>query len=262
MSASAAPATATLSVHVRVRPARAGELDLDVDFEAGPGVTILFGPSGAGKSTTLSAIAGLRRPDEGRITLGDDVWLDTRAGMLRPIHERGVSLVFQSAALFPHLSARSNVEYGIDRSVARDERRARALTMLERMKVAHLAERRPRTFSGGEAQRVALARAFARGPRVLLLDEAFSAMDRELRRELLTDVRAQVRELGIPTIMVTHHRMEARAMGDRVVLMQAGRVQSVGGVDELLRIGGDRPEDAFDVLDMTPMPAIVRRRKP
>src|SRR5688500_14751894 len=236
----------TLEVRVRVRPARAGELDLDIAFEAGPGVTILFGPSGAGKSTTLAAIAGLRRPDEGRVALGDDVWLDTQSGTFRAIHERGVSLVFQTAALFPHLTGRANAEYGIDRRVPRAERRARALEMLERMKVAHLAERKPRTFSGGEAQRVALARAFARGPRVLLLDEAFSAMDRELRRELLADVRTQVRELGIPAIMVTHHRMEARAMGDQVVLVQAGRVHAVGSVDEILRVGGEAPEDAFD----------------
>jgi molybdate transport system ATP-binding protein len=255
----------TLSVRVRVQPAHPGELDLDVAFEAGPGVTILFGPSGSGKSTTLSAIAGLRRPDHGRIVLGDDVWLDTATGTLRPIHERGVSLVFQAAALFPHLSARRNVEYGIDRAVPAPERRTRALAMLERMKVAHLAERRPRTFSGGEAQRVALARAFARGPRLLLLDEAFSAMDRELRRELLADVRAQVAELCIPTIMVTHHRMEARAMADRVVLMAGGRVHASGMPEEILRIAGATDlsaEDAFDVLDLTPMPLVARGKQP
>jgi molybdate transport system ATP-binding protein len=222
-----------LSVQIRLEPKRPGDLDLDVAFETGPGVTILFGPSGAGKSTTLAAIAGVRTPDQGRIALGDEVWLDTRTRTARAIHERGVSLVFQDTALFPHLSARANVEYGIDRRVPRGERRTRALAMLERMKVAHLAERKPRTYSGGEAQRVALARAFAHAPRVLLLDEAFSAMDRELRQELLYDVRAQVRELGIPTVMVTHHRLDARTMGDRVVLIHAGRIKAVGSVQDL-----------------------------
>jgi molybdate transport system ATP-binding protein len=264
MPADAQQSAATLSVRVRVKPVKRGDFDLDVAFEAGPGVTILFGPSGSGKSTTLSAIAGLRLPDEGRIALGDDVWLDTQTGAARAIHERGVSLVFQAAALFPHLSARHNVEYGIDRRVPKAERRARALAMLERMKVGHLAERRPRTFSGGEAQRVALARAFAREPRVLLLDEAFSAMDRELRRELLGDVRAQVSQLAIPTIMVTHHRMEARAMGDRVLLMAAGRIHASGTPEETLRIAGEvgemSQEDAFDVLDLTPMPILARRK--
>jgi ABC-type sulfate/molybdate transport systems ATPase subunit len=109
--------------------------------------------------------------------------------------------------------------------------------MLERMKVAHLAERRPRTFSGGEAQRVALARAFARAPRLLLLDEAFSAMDRELRLELLAEVRTQLAELGIPTLMVTHLREEARLMGERVVRLAAGRVTAVGEVAALLGAG-------------------------
>ncbi len=268
--ARAASATATLSVRLRVRPGRTGDFDLDVAFDAPPGVTILFGPSGSGKSTTLGAIAGLRKPDEGRIALGDHVWLDTQRGTALPVHARGVSLVFQSAALFPHMTALGNAEYGIAREVPKDERRQRARAMLERMKVGHLADRRPRTFSGGEAQRVALARAFAREPRVLLLDEAFSAMDRELRRELLADLRAQVNEFGLPTIMVTHHRMEAYALGDRVVLMAGGRVRKIGTPDECLRAPGDpgvtadelTQEAAFEALDLTPMPVLARRNKP
>jgi molybdate transport system ATP-binding protein len=224
----------TLSVRARLRPARPGGFELDVAFDAPPGVTVLFGPSGAGKSTTLAAIAGLRPPDEGRVALGDEVWTDTASGTARPVHTRGVSLVFQAATLFPHMTARANVEYGIDRAVPAAERRARALAMLERMRVAHLAARKPRTFSGGEAQRVALARAFAHAPRVLLLDEAFSAMDRELRRALLADVRAQLAERRIPTILVTHHRGEARAMADRVVLLENGRVRAIGTPAELL----------------------------
>jgi molybdate transport system ATP-binding protein len=197
-------------------------------------VTILFGPSGAGKSTTLAAIAGLLAPERGRIRLGDDVWFDAERGINAPIHRRGVAMVFQSLALFPHLTALDNVAYGIDRRRPRAERRALAERMLERMKVAHVARRRPETFSGGEAQRVALARAFAMAPRLVLLDEPFSAMDRDLRIALVADVRAFVDEAQLPLVHVTHHRNEARVLGDRVVLMEGGRVIRAGSVEELL----------------------------
>lgn len=218
-----------LDVSVRVK---VGTFALDVAFEVGPGVTVLFGPSGSGKSTTLASIAGLLTPDEGRIALGDEVWFDSKSGVEEPVHRRGVSLVFQSLALFPHLTALGNVEYGIDRARPRTERRRRARDMLGRMKVAHVEARRPATFSGGEAQRVALARAFARNPKVVLLDEAFSAMDRELRYELGADVRALVTELGIPTVVVTHHRREARAIADNAVLINDGRVEGAGPARE------------------------------
>jgi molybdate transport system ATP-binding protein len=218
-----------LSVSVR---AKVGTFVLDVTFDVGPGVTVLFGPSGSGKSTTLASIAGLLSPDAGRITLGDEVWFDSKSGVEEPVHRRGVSLVFQSLALFPHLTALGNVEYGIDRVFSRTERRRRARDMLARMKVAHVEARRPSTFSGGEAQRVALARAFARSPKVVLLDEAFSAMDRELRYDLGADVRSLVTELGIPAVVVTHHRMEARTIADNAVLINAGRVDGSGPARE------------------------------
>jgi ABC-type sulfate/molybdate transport systems ATPase subunit len=150
-----------------------------------------------------------------------------------------VAFVFQSLALFPHLTALQNVAYGVSRALSRDQRRARAAEMLARMHVQHLAGQRPATFSGGEAQRVALARAFAMSPRLVLLDEPFSALDRELRVALARDVRAYVDETGLPLVQVTHHRNEARAMGDRVVLMDAGRVRAIGAVDELLPAQAD-----------------------
>jgi molybdate transport system ATP-binding protein len=212
-------------------PARA---PLSVDFEVPPGVTILFGPSGAGKSTLLLAIAGLLRPDAGRISLGGEPWFDGAAAVELPPQRRGVSLVFQSLALFPHLTALENVEYGIDRAVPRPERLRRAQDMLERMKVAHVSARKPRTFSGGEAQRVALARAFARAPRAVLLDEAFSAMDAPLRAELHAEVSALVSELNVPTLQVTHDRAEARTMGTRVALLDRGQLVAVGPIDEHL----------------------------
>ena len=231
-----------MSLHVDIQLSRRKEHDqhppfsLEVAFEAPPGITILFGPSGSGKSTTLSAIAGLIEPDRGRIALGDRIWFDRASRQNVPVHTRGIALVFQSLALFPHLTAIQNVEYGIDRSLSNGDRRQCALQMLERMKVPHVGDRRPATFSGGEAQRVALARAFAISPRLVLLDEPFSAMDRTLRQSLLADVRAYADESKLPILHVTHHRNEARAVGDRAILLDAGRITGVGTVDEMIRM--------------------------
>jgi molybdate transport system ATP-binding protein len=223
---------------------------LDVAFDVPPGVTVLFGPSGSGKSTTLSAIAGLVRPAEGRITLGDEVWLDSPKGIYVPVQRRRVAFVFQTLALFPHMTALDNVAYGMARSLDRPARAARAVAMLERLRVAHLFDRKPHSFSGGEAQRVALARALATSPRVILLDEPFSALDRELRIELIADLRDTIRELDVPVLFVTHHRQEARALGDRLVLLEGGRVQRIGKVAELVT---GRERDAS--FDETPLDA-------
>jgi molybdate transport system ATP-binding protein len=231
------------SLSVKLRVDRRGGFALDVAFEAPPGITILFGPSGSGKSTILGAIAGLFHPTSGRIALGDDVWLDTTAGVDRPIHRRKVAFVFQSLALFPHLSALDNVRYGMDRGLESAAKHARASALLARLRVGHLAARKPPTFSGGEAQRVALARAFAMDPRIVLFDEPFSAMDRELRRELYRDLRDFVGELGVPMIHVTHHHEEARALGDRVILLEKGRVTATGTLDERLPLEAPEPED-------------------
>jgi len=230
---------------VRVERARGRDFTLVAQFEVPPGVTILYGPSGSGKSTTLGAIAGLVKPSRGRITLGKELWFDAAARVFRPVEQRGIAYVFQSLALFPHMSARANVEYGLPRAMPRPERRRRAEEMLARMRVSHLAERRPSTFSGGEGQRVALARAFAPAPRLILLDEPFSAMDRELRRDFVADVRAYVEEARIPLIHVTHHRNEARALGDRVILIEGGRIKSIGSVDELLPPSHDKMDDSL-----------------
>ena len=226
-------ASDALSVDVRL--ARPGQsFRLDVRFDVPPGITVLFGPSGSGKSTVLAAIAGLLRPDEGRIALGDDVWLDRNTGRGRPIHERRVALVFQSLALFPHLTAAQNAAYGVDRSLPSAERRRRALDCLARFRVVHLADRKPATFSGGEAQRVALARAFAMSPRVVLLDEPFSALDFTLRHEFVRELRAEAKDLGVPIVHVTHHRNEARALADRAIRIEHGRIAAHGPVDQVL----------------------------
>jgi molybdate transport system ATP-binding protein len=236
------PTEPKLSVAIRMvrarksseRGAKEESFTLDVAFEAAAGITILFGPSGCGKSTTLAAIAGLVHPDAGRIALGDDVWFDSERGIDRPPHLRGVAFVFQSLALFPHMTAARNVMYGMDRRLSSAEQRSRAEALLARLKVGYLADRRPVTFSGGEAQRVALARAFAVSPRIALFDEPFSAMDRDLRKDLVSDVRGFVSEFGIPLVHVTHQRNEARALGDRVILLEGGRITREGTSKELL----------------------------
>jgi len=228
----------TLSVSIRHRYGGSGGFSVAVDFEAGPGITSLFGRSGAGKSTVLAAIAGLIRPDSGRIALGGETWFDSSTGFELPVHRRGAALVFQSLALFPHLTALDNVRYGISRSLPADERRGRALALLERMRVGHLAGRKPPSFSGGEGQRVALARAFAMEPRLVLLDEPFSALDRDLRLQLAADLCGYVEETGVPLIHVTHNRSEARAIAGRVILIDGGRVTAAGGTDDLLPDGG------------------------
>jgi molybdate transport system ATP-binding protein len=245
-----------LTVSIASAPEHAGGFRLDVAFQAPPGITVLFGPSGSGKSTTLAAIAGLCRPAAGRIRLGAEVWFDAADRVHLPACRRGVSLVLQSLALFPHLTALENAAYGIPRTVPRAERRRRASALLERMRVAHLADRKPASFSGGEAQRVALARAIAREPRLLLLDEAFSALDRELRLELAADVRRLVDELGIPAILVTHHRMEARTLADRLVLLAGGRVTQEGPLSEIWpRVALVRTDDT-----LAPTPVSLLRR--
>jgi molybdate transport system ATP-binding protein len=232
-----------------VRARLANGFVLDVDFAVPPGVTVLFGPSGSGKSTTLAIIAGLVKPTAGRITVGEDVWFDSGVRVNVPVHLRRVAFVFQSLALFPHMTARENVEYGMDRALDARARGDRAAALLERFRVAHLAVRKPGTFSGGEAQRVALARALATSPRVMLLDEPFSALDRELRTELLADLRASLHELDIPTLFVTHHRQEARVLGERVVKLDHGKVQRVGTVEEVL---GPARDPAFDETPLDP----------
>lgn len=208
-------------LHVRARVDGRGAPRLDVDLTLDDGLCAVMGASGAGKTTLLETIAGLTRPSEGHVAIGARVVFDARDRIFVPPHRREVGFVFQSLALFPHLSVRQNVAYGV-----RDRARRRELadTWLARTHAASLAERRPDTLSGGEAQRVALARAFAAEPKLLLLDEPFSALDRALRAELGDVVRALHEETRVPVVLVTHHREDAERLASRVVTLDAGRV--------------------------------------
>jgi molybdate transport system ATP-binding protein len=212
---------------------RSTEFALDVEIVCPHGITCIMGPSGSGKSTILAVLAGLQQPDRGRVALGSQVWLDREQGVAIPVHQRRLSYVFQGLALFPHMNALHNVEYGMQ-DTPRAERAAKAKTLLDRVGVGHLAKRRPRTFSGGEAQRVALARALARSPELVLLDEPFSALDRDLRAQLTSLVRELSRELAVPIVHVTHSIAEARLLADQIIRLDKGRVVARGTPDEVL----------------------------
>jgi len=204
-----------------------GGFTLDVDFAAPAGVTILFGASGSGKTLTLKAIAGLERPDSGLVRIGEQTLFDSARGLNVPVRARRVGYVFQNLALFPHLTARENVEFPVTHLAPR-ERRARALTLLEQFGVLHAADRLPRAVSGGEAQRVALARALAGEPRLLLLDEPLSALDEPVKLDIIRDLKELNRGLRLPVLYVTHSRDEAVSLGERALIYEGGRVVAEG----------------------------------
>jgi thiamine transport system ATP-binding protein len=196
----------------------------------------LLGPSGCGKSTLLRVVAGLETPDGGRVLLeGQDL-----AGV--PAHARGVGLMFQDYALFPHLNVWQNVAFGLRmRGESRTRQRARAAELLELIGLAGMAERDVAQLSGGERQRVALARSLAPGPRLLMLDEPLGALDRTLRERLMDELRAILAQLGMTVLYVTHDQAEAFALADRVALLERGRIVQAGPPHELYR----RPQGEF-----------------
>jgi molybdate transport system ATP-binding protein len=227
-----------LSAQFALRRSPPDGFQLDVALEFRPGLSVLFGPSGSGKTTILSAIAGLLRPDSGRIALAGQTLFDARERIDLAPNQRQLALVFQSLALFPHLDALGNVAYGIRGAASKDERSERARGWLARMRVSHLARRNPSSFSGGEAQRVALARALASDPRALLLDEPFSALDHALVSELSAELVEHVNSLFLPVVLVTHDQKLARALGGTLTLLRAGKVESVGQASEVLAADG------------------------
>jgi molybdate transport system ATP-binding protein len=210
-----------------------GELELDVEVEVAAGECLaLAGPSGAGKSSVLRVIAGLLRPRHGVVWCGQDVWLDTERGIDLPPDERRCGFVFQDYALFPHLTAWQNVAYALTR-LPRRERRDHAVALLERFGLGARADARPRTLSGGERQRVAVARALAVEPAALLLDEPLSALDARTRAAAGRELAAVLHTAGVPALLVTHDFQEAALLGDRVGVMDHGRIVQLGTAGEL-----------------------------
>lgn len=205
---------------------RVGDFDLRVDVALPGGLAVLFGPSGAGKSLTLRLLAGLDRPARGRIELDGDVWADTSAGVFRRPQRRRVGMVFQDALLLPHRTVLANVALAV-REGGRSERREQAGQWLERVGAGELATRRPAQLSGGQRQRASLARALAGEPRLLLLDEPFSALDHPVRRQLRELVRRLVHDEGVPAVFVTHDREEVTALADHVVVADHGDISRV-----------------------------------
>ncbi len=194
---------------------------------AGGEILALLGPSGCGKTTLLRCIAGLERPTSGSIRLGDQ---DVTAGKGVPAERRRVGMVFQDGALFPHRTVLNNVNYGVERGPERDSRSRDALRLVG---LDDKADRMPGSLSGGEQQRVALARALAAEPRVVLLDEPFSSLDASLRVQLRDEVRRLLTDVGVTAILVTHDQEEAMSFGDRVAVMNEGRIQQIGTPEQI-----------------------------
>lgn len=198
-----------------------GSLHLRVDFRPTGRVSAVVGPSGAGKSTLLRVLAGLDREATGRVEVEREIWLDSATAVWRAPWERGVGWVPQDALLFPHLGVRENLAYG---GAAPDEVKGTA----ERFEVAHLLDRRPRNLSGGERQRVALVRALLVAPRLLLLDEPFSALDPDLRASLARRVAEWAEERSVPVVLVSHDATDAELLGAERWRLHGGRLNRLG----------------------------------
>ena len=207
------------------------QFSLDVHFSTPHGVTVIFGPSGSGKTTILECIAGLAAPDSGSISIGEETFYDSARCLDHPAHLRRVGYVFQDLALFPHMSVASNVGFGVR---ARGEEKGRLVRdALENFRIAPLAHHRPAEISGGERQRVALARALVSQPRLMLLDEPFSALDDELKRGIIADLKRWLLDNAVPVLFVTHNRDEASVFGDRVLLLKDGKIAGEGEVQAI-----------------------------
>ena len=231
-TSTARTAPAGLAAELR---ARRGDLLVDLVLDVAPGeVVALLGPNGAGKTTTLRLLAGLQPLAQGRVCLGDTVLEDTVTGLRLPPDRRGVGVVFQDYLLFPHLSTRENVAFGmrasgVDRAVAR----RRAEEWLDRVGLASYAGRRPGQLSGGQAQRVALARALATDPRLLLLDEPLAALDAGTRLQVRADLRRHLAGFSGAAVVVTHDALDAMVLADRLVVMERGTVVQAGSPAEV-----------------------------
>ncbi len=209
-----------------------GEFSLHAAFEAAGGCTALFGPSGAGKTTIIAMIAGLTRPDRGRIVLDGETLFDSKTRKNVPVARRHIGLVFQEGRLFPHLSVKHNLDYGRWMSGRAFDAAAfdRVTALLD---IGHLLRRRPGRLSGGERQRVAIGRALLMQPRLLLLDEPLAALDTARKSEILPYLERLRDEARVPMIYVSHSSEEVKRIASRVVMLEAGRVTAVNGAELL-----------------------------
>lgn len=236
-----APSHAALSAHL---VGSVGRLPIDVALEAAHGPLVIVGPNGAGKTSLLLMLLGVIAPRRGHVSLGGASLFDSEAGVDVPVEARRIGYVPQDYALFPHRDVIGNVALALASAhlgLSRRERSDKALAMLHTLGVDHLAQRRPDTLSGGEKQRVALARALSVEPRALVLDEPLAALDVHARREVRAFLSGWLRQLAIPTLIVTHDPEDARTLGERIVVLEQGQVVQSGPWDELAQ----RPATAF-----------------
>jgi len=223
---SAAPPHLSVSIDAELGP-----FSLQATLEVGAEPLALIGPNGSGKTSLLLAILGLLKLERGRIVLGDEVLVDKDHGIDRPTEERHLAYLPQDFGLFPHLTAIENVAFALACSslpMNRQERRAQAMTWLDRFGLGSLANRNPAQLSGGERQRIALARALASSPKAILLDEPTASLDIEARVEVRAFLAESIRSLGLPTILVTHDIMDVEALAGRVAVLEKGRVAGCG----------------------------------
>lgn len=213
-----------LTVDIR---AKFGTFQLDVNFTVNSGITVLTGSSGSGKSSILNCVAGLHRPESGRISSGMVNFFGSEKGINLPPQERKIGYVLQSLALFPHMNVAANVCYGID-GMPRSEQSGKLAELLALVKLSGLEKRSISQLSGGQLQRVALARALARGPDLLLLDEPFNALDADLREELGQELKTMQENLHIPVLMVTHSKAEAIQLAETIIFIEHGKVKATG----------------------------------
>ena len=216
-----------MNLSVQVRKRLSPQFLLDLAFDVAPGVTIVFGESGSGKTTVLRSVAGLTQPDEGRIAIGARVLFDGSTGVNVTPSERRVGFVFQHLALFPHLTAADNIQYGLTRLPPSDRHR-HMHAVAASFRIDHVLDRRPAEISGGERQRVGLARALVTDPDILLLDEPLSALDHATQSRIIADLRQWNEDRRIPILYVTHSQREVFALGERVLVVENGRIVADG----------------------------------
>lgn len=210
------------------------ELELDGGSER---VMVLFGPSGSGKTTILRCLAGLDKPQEGFIRFGNDIWFDRAAGINQPPQQRHLAYVPQDYSLFPHLTVAQNIRFGMNTGAT--DAHDRVARLLRQVQLEDKSGRRPAELSGGERQRVALARALARDPRLVLLDEPLAALDLPLREPMRRELREFLRSIEVPSVVVTHDRIDALTLGDRMAVLTEGSIRQVGPVHDVF----SRPVD-------------------